>query len=175
MNPTDIQQEELALPLYTTAILSKDLEIPFYEINRLSVENFREELNNHVLKLIKNAVEEKCIEDGYVKKDSVRVLTISCGLLSAYKLKYTATYECMICLPVEGMRIRCVAKAISNGGIRAIIEGEDPSPIVAFVARETTDVDLSGYQEGNVFDAIVFGVQYELNDTFVSVLANIAI
>ena len=172
-NSSDNEPEEVALPLYTSAILSKDLEISFYDINRLSVDNFREELNNHVLKLIKNCVEEKCIEDGYVKKDSVRIMTLSCGLLSADKIKYTATYECMICLPVEGMRIRCVAKAISNGGIRAIIDGEDPSPIVVFVARETSEVDLSGYNEGDVFDAIVFGVQYELNDTFVSVLANI--
>lgn len=157
--------------LYANSILSKDVEFKLTELNRLPLESFEKSLKELVVLKIKSAVEEKCIEDGYVKKDSVTLLTLSCGLLHADKIKYTATYECLICLPVEGMPIRCVAKSISNGGIRAVIADEEVSPIVVFVARETTDADLSKYKEGDVFDAIVFGVQYELNDTFVSVLA----
>ena len=34
-----------------------------------------------------------------------------------------------------------------------------------------TEKDLSEYQEGDTFDAEVYGVKYELNDTFISVLA----
>jgi hypothetical protein len=157
--------------LYTTSILSKDVEFKFTDLNALSLDNFKDSLDALVVHKIKQSVEERCIEDGYVKKDSVKLLTLSAGLFSADKIKYTATYECLICLPVEGMPIRCVAKSISNGGIRAVIADEEVSPVVVFVARETTDADLSKYKEGDVFDAIVFGVQYELNDTFVSVLA----
>jgi DNA-directed RNA polymerase subunit E'/Rpb7 len=138
------------------------------------LEDFEENLKQAVLEKIKTEVEEKCIEDGYVKKNSVKILSLSCGIFQADKVKYTVTYECSICLPVEGMPIRCVTKSISNGGIRAVISGEEVSPIVAFVARETTEVDLSKYKEGDEFDAVVFGVQYELNDTFISVLAIIA-
>lgn len=157
--------------LYTNSILSKDLEIKFTELNSIPLDNFEENLNAYILQIIKKSVEAKCIEDGYVKKDSVRLLSLSCGLYHADKIKYTASYECLICLPVEGMPIRCVAKSISNGGIRAVIADEEVSPVVVFVARETTDVDLSKYKEGEVFDAVVYGVQYELNDSFVSVLA----
>jgi DNA-directed RNA polymerase subunit E'/Rpb7 len=147
------------------------LELKFTEFNSIPLDKFEENLNNYVLQKIKNSVEEKCIEDGYVKKDSVKLLTLSCGVFHSDKVKYTATYECLVCLPVEGMPIRCVAKSISNGGIRAVIADEEVSPVVIFVARETTEVDLSIYKEGDVFEAIVYGVQYELNDTFVSVLA----
>ena len=157
--------------LYSVAILSKDIELKFTELNNLSVNDFEENLKQYILVKIRSSVEEKCIEDGYVKKNSVKILALSCGLFQADKIKYTVTYECDVCLPVEGMPIRCVAKSISNGGIRAVIDGEEISPIVAFVARETTEVDLSKYKEGDVFDAVVFGVQYELNDTFISVLA----
>ena len=157
--------------LYSNTILSKDVELKFTELSSVPLENFEENINNYILNKIKYSVEEKCIEDGYVKRDSVKILTLSCGLLHADKIKYTVSYECLICLPVEGMPIRCVAKSISNGGIRAVIADEDVSPIVAFISRETTDEDLSKYKEGDVFDAVVFGVQYELNDTFISVLA----
>jgi hypothetical protein len=157
--------------LYSQSILSKDIELKFTEFNSIPLDRFEDNLNEYVLQKIIKSVEEKCIEDGYVKKNSVRLLTLSCGLFNADKVKYTASYECLICLPVEGMPIRCVAKSISNGGIRAVIADEEVSPVVVFVARETTEVDLSKYKEGDVFDAIVYGVQYELNDTFVSVLA----
>jgi hypothetical protein len=157
--------------LYSQSILSKDIELKFTEFNSIPLDRFEDNLNEYVLQKIIKSVEEKCIEDGYVKKNSVKLLTLSCGLFNADKVKYTATYECLICLPVEGMPIRCVAKSISNGGIRAVIADEEVSPVVVFVARETTEVDLSNYKEGDVFEAIVYGVQYELNDTFVSVLA----
>jgi DNA-directed RNA polymerase subunit E'/Rpb7 len=157
--------------LYSTAILSKDFEFKFTELDDLQIDDFEENLKQYILEKIKKEVEEKCIEDGYVKKNSVKIVSLSCGLFNADKVKYTITYECLICLPAEGMQIRCVTKSISNGGIRAVIAGEDVSPIVAFIARETTDIDLSKYKEGDEFDAVVFGVQYELNDTFVSVLA----
>lgn len=157
--------------LYSTAILSKDLDLKFTEVDSLPIEDFEETLKQYILEKIKKEVEEKCIEDGYVKKNSVNIVSISCGLFQADKIKYTVSYECLICLPSEGMPIRCVAKSISNGGIRAVIAGEEVSPIVAFIAREATDVDLSKYKEGDEFDAVVFGVQYELNDSYVSVLA----
>jgi hypothetical protein len=157
--------------LYSTSILSKDVEFKFTDLNTLPLDDFDGALNAAVVSKIKQSVEERCIEDGYVKKDSVKLITLSAGSLSADKVKYTAAYECLICLPVEGMPIRCVAKSISNGGIRAVIADEEVSPVVVFVARETTDADLTKYKEGDVFDAVVFGVQYELNDTFVSVLA----
>ena len=157
--------------LYSNTILSKDVELKFTELNSIPGENFQDYLNNYILNKIKSSVEEKCIEDGYVKKDSVKLITLSCGLFQAEKIKYTVSYECLICLPVEGMPLRCVAKSISNGGVRAVIADEEVSPIVAFVSRETTDEDLSKIKEGDIFDAFVFGVQYELNDTFISVLA----
>lgn len=157
--------------LYSNTILSKDIELKFTELNKFSFDHFEDNLHDYVLNKIKHQVEDKCIEDGYVKKDSVKLLTLSCGLYSADKIKYTASYECLICLPVEGMPIRCVAKSISNGGIRAVIANEEISPLVVFVSRETTEEDLSKYKEGDEFDAIVYGIQYELNDTFISVLA----
>jgi hypothetical protein len=157
--------------LYTNTILSKDIELKFVELNNINLDNFEDLLHDYVVNKIKAEVEEKCIEDGYVKKDSVKLLTLSCGLYSADKIKYTASYECLICLPVEGMPIKCVAMSNTNGGVRAVIANEEISPIVVFVSRDITDEDLSKYKEGDVFDATVFGVQYELNDTFISVLA----
>lgn len=159
-------------PLYTKALLSKEVEFKFTELNVLSLDDFEEKLQEHVLHKIQQSVEGKCIEDGYVKKGSVRLHSLSCGLYQADKIKYTASYECLVCLPVEDMRIHCVVVSNSNGGVRAVIEGEEISPIVVFVSRDLpSEKDLSTFVEGQTFDAVVYGVQYELNDPFVAVLA----
>lgn len=168
--------------LYTRSILSREVELKMTELNALfqdgddtlggTLEEYEASLNAHVLGKIKKAVEGKCIEDGYVKKDSVLLLSLSCGVCHADKMKYTASYEGLVCLPVEGMPLRCKVVSNSNGGVRAVIKGEDISPIVVFVSKDLpSERDLSQYQEGDTFDAEVYGVKYELNDTFISVLA----
>ncbi len=171
---------EVVNSLFTKSILSKDVDVKMTELNALfeddllemTIEEYESRLKEHLSQKIKQSVEGKCIEDGYVKKDSVSLLTLSCGVCQADKMKYTACYECLICLPAEGMIIRCVVVSISNGGVRAVIHGEEVSPIVVFVSRDLpTEKDLSEYQEGDTFDAEVYGVKYELNDTFISVLA----
>jgi hypothetical protein len=169
-----------SFPLYSRSILSRDVEVKMTELNDLfqdsplevSLENYESLLHKHVANKIKKAVEGKCVEDGYVKKDSVALLSLSCGVCHADKMKYTASYECFICLPVEGMPIRCVVVSNSTGGVRAVIKGEYVTPIVAFVSRDLPcEKELSEYQEGDTFVAEVYGVKYELNDTFISVLA----
>jgi hypothetical protein len=168
--------------LYCKSILSKDIELKITELNAIfqddplsfSYEEYETRLANHILSKIKKTVEGKCLEDGYVKIDSVTLLSFSCGVCQADKLKYTASYECLICLPVEGMPIRCVVVSNSNGGVRAVIKGEKVTPMVVFVSRDLPCAkDLTEFQEGDTFDAEVYGVKYELNDTFVSVLAKI--
>jgi hypothetical protein len=169
-----------SFPLYSRSILSREVEVKITELNDLfeenaaevTVDDFESLLHQHVVQKIKKSVEGKCVEDGYVKKDSVHLLSLSCGVCNANKMKYTASYECLICLPVEGMQIRCVVVSNSTGGVRAVIKGEEETPIVAFVSRDLPcEKDLSEYQEGNTFVAEVYGVKYELNDTFISVLA----
>ena len=92
--------------------------------------------------------------------------------MEANKVKFDIMFECEICFPVEGMYIDCVVKNITKAGIRAEID-EEKSPVIVFLARDhhfkhPTFAKLS---EGDIINVRVVGQRFELNDNFISVIA----
>ena len=46
---------------------------------------------------------------------------------------FEVVIECLVCCPVEGMHISCIAKSITeSAGIKAV--DEEPSPVIIFIA-----------------------------------------
>jgi DNA-directed RNA polymerase subunit E'/Rpb7 len=96
-------------------------------------------------------------------------------MIHASFVLFEVVFECMTCFPVEGMTVRAVAKNITKAGIRAEIADIIPSPMVIFVARDHhhTSPSFADMQEGDVFVARIIGQRFELNDPFVSVIAEL--
>ena len=153
--------------IYTRSSINRTLTLPIVSVgkNILTV----------IEKNIKQLYEGKCIVEGYVKKDSIKVITHSSGLLKGDTVVFNVVFECEICFPVEGMLISCVAKDIGLGGIRAESATEKPSPIVVYIARDHNYKNdyFSEIKEGEKFTASVIGQRFELNDTYVSIIAKI--
>ena len=126
-------------------------------------------------KKISNEIEGKCIVEGYVKPGSCRVVSYSSGELSDSDVIFEVVTECQVCLPVEGMHIRCVVKNITeSAGIKAETS-DDPSPVVVYIARDH-HFDNSKFNKVKVGDSImarVIGQRFELNDSYVSVIAEL--
>ena len=80
----------------------------------------------------------------------------------------------MMCLPHDGDVIQCVAKTVTQAGIRAHAFME-PSPVVIYISREMQESS----QESRTMDSVkpgdgllvkVIGKRFELNDKHVSVM-----
>ena len=126
-------------------------------------------------KKIANQIEGKCIVEGYVKPGSSRVISYSSGELSDSDVIFEVVTECQVCLPVEGMHIRCVVKNITeSAGIKAETT-EDPSPVVIYIARDHhfDNTKFNRVKVGDTIMARVIGQRFELNDAYVSVIAEL--
>ena len=129
-------------------------------------------------KKLRREIESKCIKEGYVKTRSTKILSYSCGVLKSNKVEFIVTCECLICRPVEGMKIfKCVVKNITKAGIRAELrtEGDEPSPVVVFVGRDHhyDNKYFATVKEDDEINVRVIGQRYELNDTYVSIIAEL--
>lgn len=126
---------------------------------------------------LKNTMEGKCTSDGYIKPDSIRVQTYSSGNLVSNKVVFQVTFTCLICNPVEGLKIDVKAKNITKAGIRAVYShgNENETPIDVFIARDHSYSSelFNKIKEDDIFKARIIGTRYELNDTSISVLATI--
>lgn len=121
-------------------------------------------------------IEGKCIPEGFVRPGSCKIVSYSSGSMTTGQyVFFMVVVECDICLPVEGMIIQCVATNITKAGIRAEIEGESDSPVVIFIARDHhfTSEFFSQVNEKDSINVRVIGQRFELNDKYVSVIAEL--
>lgn len=157
------------LDIYMTNIITRQIALPMYRVGK----NIKNVLEN----LISNQIEGKCVAEGYIKKGSTKILTYSSGILKGENVIFEVVFECQVCSLVEGMKVKVIAKNITKAGIRAETE-ENPSPVVVFVARDHhVSSDKSTYfssiKPDDIIEVRVIGQRYELNDKYISVIAEL--
>ena len=155
--------------VYSDALLTHVLEIPMNAVGS--------GIKDKLEKKLRATLEGKCISEGYIKPGSINVLTYSSGkIYDGNLIHFETTFECKVCLPVEGMVIKCVARNVTKAGIRADIETpDDKSPVVIFIARDhhyNSDY-FSSIKEKDQIKIRVIGQRFELNDNYVSIIAEL--
>ena len=125
-------------------------------------------------KIISTQIEGKCIVEGYIKPGSIKILTYSNGMIHSDNVIFEVVFECLVCSPVEGMLIDVIAKNITKAGIRAEHESQ-PSPIEVFIARDHhyKSSYFASIKENDKIRIRVIGQRYELNDKYISIIAEL--
>ena len=152
--------------IYTKSLLNKNIALSISQIGS----NIKEVLEE----IIMNEIEGKCIVEGYVKPNSVKVINYSSGIVKGENIVFDVKFECLVCFPVEGMELTCVVKDVTKAGIRALSETE-PSPFIVFVARDHNNMkkEFSSVTAGDIINVKVIGQRYELNDPNIFIIAEL--
>ena len=140
----------------------------------VNINNIGDNIKETLEKAISSKIEGKCIVDGYIKPKTVDIITFSSGLLKGEYVIFEVVFQCLVCSPVEGMHIKCIAKNINKAGIRAEVN-ENPSPVVIFIARDHnyTSPMFSQVKENDEIKVRVIGQRFELNDKYISIIAEL--
>jgi len=164
---TQRQREREIKTVYSLSQITKKITLPITAIGK--------NLHQTIEETIASLMEGKCIVEGYVKPKSIRVITFSSGLIKGTDVIFDVVFECEVCFPVAGMLFNCIAKNITKAGIRAESVDEMPSPFVLFIARDHYyDSDyFNSIEENEKFVAKVIAQRFELNDKYVSIIAEL--
>lgn len=155
--------------VYMRSILDTKVTLAITEIGK----NVKPNLEVKVISKIAG----KCITDGFIKPNSIKIISYSSGMILAEHVEFHVVFECMVCLPVEGMLIECTCKTITKAGIHAqVIDDEGNMPVTVFVARDHHHLDnrFNNIKEGGKIAVRVIGIRYELNDQYICVIAKLA-
>lgn len=155
--------------IYNKVLLTHKINIDFKLMN----ENSK---NLLVLfeKIIKKKVEGLCINEGFIKPNSVNVLSYSSGELYSNYATFNVNYECHITNPLESMTIDCKVKSITKVGLKCEID-DVTSPFIIFVARDHhyNNEQFSKINENDIISVRVIGKRFELYDKYISVIAEL--
>tara|TARA_Y100000816_G_scaffold292515_1_gene288221 strand:- start:4601 stop:5143 length:543 start_codon:yes stop_codon:yes gene_type:complete len=152
--------------LFNNAIITRQITLPMVNVGKNLMKTFESFIQSHY--------EGKCSVEGYVKEGSTRVLSYSAGRVYGDMINFQVVVNCDLCSPVEGMNIQCRVTNITKAGIRAESK-ESPSPIVVFIARDQFyDMDeFNDIKEGDVITVTVIGKRFELNERYISIIAEL--
>jgi len=155
--------------IYIPSVVTTKVLLHISEMGRA----IRDKIENKLATKVSN----KCIPEGYVKPNSVRLQQYSCGVINMSEyIEYYAIYECLVCYPVEGMVLKAVVKNVTKAGLHCdVIDSDGNIPIVVYVIREhnVTNKRFHMIKEGDVILVNVVGTRFELNDPHVSVIASL--
>jgi DNA-directed RNA polymerase subunit E'/Rpb7 len=161
------KKQQIENNIYTRSLITRSISIPIVSVGK----NIQETIEKYV----SLNYEGKCVVEGFIKPNSCKIITHSSGLIRGTNIVFEVVFECQICCPVEGMLVQCIAKNITKAGIRAESSDEVPSPIVVFITRDHHYMMqyFSTIEEGFKFTARVIGQRFELNDKYVSIIAEL--
>jgi DNA-directed RNA polymerase subunit E'/Rpb7 len=133
-----------------------------------------ENIDEYIYNYLKSKIEDCCIDEGYVKKDSVKIIKKSVGMLLCSKftgdITYNICYTADICNPVIGNIIDCKVKFINKLGILG-----SNGPVTITVGRQLHNNDkiFDNIKKDDVIKIIVIAKRFYLNDKEIQVVAKI--
>lgn len=157
--------------LFVKQQIKRTITVPFYKITKAV--NITQLLRTELAK----GVEGRCSVEGYISPNSIAICSHSCGTLSAANIHFDITADCLVCFPDEHTVIKCVAKTITQAGIRAGARYLQPghvSPIEVFLSRDMntqTRELFSRIEENDILTVEIIGRRFVLHDTHVTIIA----
>ena len=118
----------------------------------------------------------KCISEGYVRPNSIKLITYSSGVIKMNMIEFQVVFECLVCNPVEGMIVECATRTITKAGIHAeVIDDKGFLPMKIFVARDHnyTNRLFGTIKENMDIKVRIIGKRYELNDPYIVAIASL--
>lgn len=128
-----------------------------------------ENLDEYIQGYLKNKLEGKCIYEGYIKLDSIRLLKRSAGFLLGSRftgdLTYEVAYTADLCNPSEGNIVECKAEIMNKTGILG-----HNGPLTILIGKELHDSSrefkeaYDRIKVGDIVKVQVIGKMYSLQD-----------
>lgn len=165
--PTDKFMKRKSYGLYMQNVLTRKVELEFTTVGK----NIKELLQK---KLAQN-MEGRCVVEGYIKPDSVRVVNYSAGELVSSNVQFVVVFECLVCNPVENQLVKARALSITKAGIKAEAVTKGESPLVIYIVRDHNykNKQFSTIKEDDEFSVRIIGQRYEINDTVITVIGEL--
>lgn len=133
-------------------------------------------IDNVLVNQIKNEVEGKCIKEGYVKLNSVKIVSRSLGevLLSHFNgnVIYHVKYSAEICNPLEGAIIK--ARVINKNKMGILANGDiDDSESLKILLAKQHHMENENFDNKNINDSVlvkILGKRFEYGQNYITII-----
>lgn len=153
--------------IYHRSVLTRRVVLKITEVGKDLRQNLERKINKEI--------EGKCVEEGFIRPNSVNIMQYSSGNVNGKFITFIVVFECYVCHPVSNMTIECVCTEITLGGILAEVKTDDVVPLVIFMMTDHnyTNKLFTEVKEGMKIHAKILGVRFELNDPYITAVGQL--
>ena len=152
-------------------------EILLKECILISPDNFNNNINKYIEENLKNKIEEKCIAEGYVKKDSINIIKKSIGSVKGNQfngyIHYDLLYTALVCNPKNSTIIKCKVKLVNNK--LGLLGNNGPLTIIVGKQLHNNPDLLDNINIDDIVEVKVIETKYSLNDKEIKILAKLSV
>lgn len=130
-------------------------------------------LNENILNVLKNDIEEKCIAEGYIQKDSIKILQRSIGSVLTNSFKANVSYHVNasvnVCNPPKDSILKTKVVGMNKSGILCISE-----PLNILVIKNLLKKnEFDNINIGDIISVKVKDKKFNLYDRTIKIIAEI--
>jgi DNA-directed RNA polymerase subunit E'/Rpb7 len=157
------------IPLYNNLILVDSILVTPSELNQ--------NLYNVILKKLQYKVEGKCLKDGFVRPNSIKIINRKAGTINPAHftgdVKYNITYSADVCHPIQNQIIECIVNMVGKPGVQAYVENKDKSPLYIMLSKthHLNNKYFTTIKEGDKIRVRVVNSEFNFNEEQIRVLA----
>jgi len=153
--------------IYTQSILWKSIVLSMDQVGG----NLKDTLKHE----ISSMVEGKCIVEGYVKKNSVEILSHSCGVVRGNNIVFDVSYSCDIFLPCADMVLgQCIVTEVLESAGVEVKSNQSPNIFIAYVYQDHNFDDRDyNVKVGDVVTINIVDYRFEIYDEYITLMGEI--
>ena len=159
--------EKIDENLFNELLLKEDVSVP--------PEKFNNKIDIYINEFLKNKIEEKCISEGYIRKDSINILKKSVGLLKGSRFNGDITFKILfkaeVCNPKVGTKINCNVKLVNNK--LGILGNNGPLTIIVGRQFHNNPSLLDNINIGDNIEIKIIDSKFSLNDKEIKIIGKL--
>ena len=152
--------------IYTEIIINRSVIITPNKLNKNIDDNIKSQL--------KNDIENKCLEEGFIIENNIKILKKSVGFLIKSKFNgniiYNMLFSTLVCNPQKNSIIECKIKNINKLGLLALT-----GPLVIIIPTELSDTKhkFKNLKIDDLIKIVVLDKKFKLNDKTISIVGKL--
>jgi len=134
------------------------------------------DIDSVILNKLKNEIGNKCIKEGYVRRDTIEILKRSIGQVDAIhfngRISFNITYSAEICYPTEGLKLEGKIIDMNKMGAMVFIEPLSINLPKQLHSEEKLEL-FKNLVIGDTVSISIVGCIFELYDTEINAVGTI--
>jgi DNA-directed RNA polymerase subunit E'/Rpb7 len=151
----------------------------------LDSKDINSDIDNIIRMKLKEKVEGKCYEDGYIVEGSVKIIKRGIGSIATTNnkssIRYNITYNAEVISPSNGDKIEVIVNNVNKMGVlshvrlnKKDVENHEDSPMIIMLPREYFDESTRNIDDltvGQKIDIMVVGCRIKYGSDKIQVIA----